>query len=259
MDAAPSERHAPPRVLAALAPRTLGLARERADGAHPYLVTPRHTASARRTLGDGRCLAPEQGFVLEPDPARARAIARKHLEPYLAIENYRRSWLRDGFDVDDLAWRRQRPPGRRARGVGRAERRAEPHRTPLRGRRRPRRATGLRSANQCNNFGASPARSSCESLATSGIARQCRAFCVAAPRPRERPLRPRPLRQPTEPSNVSPLGRSYASARSRDGRLLIGRSQPLDRKCPDSPKRIRVASLSSPDVPSPRCKPEPYR
>ncbi len=51
----------------------------------------------------GKVLAPEQGFVLEPDPGRARALARRHLEPYLAMENYRRSWLRDGFDVGDLA------------------------------------------------------------------------------------------------------------------------------------------------------------
>ena len=103
MDAAQAGREAPPRVLAALGPKMLELARERAAGAHPYLTTPRHTAAARRTLGDGRFLAPEQAFVLESGPARARAIARKHLEPYLALENYRRSWLRDGFRDDDLS------------------------------------------------------------------------------------------------------------------------------------------------------------
>ena len=41
----------PPTVLAALGPRMLGLARDRTAGAHTYLVTPAHTASARATLG----------------------------------------------------------------------------------------------------------------------------------------------------------------------------------------------------------------
>ncbi|CAA9510062.1 MAG: Coenzyme F420-dependent N5,N10-methylene tetrahydromethanopterin reductase and related flavin-dependent oxidoreductases, partial [uncultured Solirubrobacteraceae bacterium] len=39
-----------PRVLAALGPKMLELARERAQGAHPYLVTPAHTATAREVL-----------------------------------------------------------------------------------------------------------------------------------------------------------------------------------------------------------------
>jgi probable F420-dependent oxidoreductase len=48
-------------------------------------------------------LAPEQAFVLEADPRRARALARKHLEPYLRFDNYRQSWLRQGFGDSDLA------------------------------------------------------------------------------------------------------------------------------------------------------------
>ena len=58
----------PPRVLAALGPRMLALAAQRTDGAHPYLVTPEHTAVARAALGDGPLLAPEQTVVLETDP-----------------------------------------------------------------------------------------------------------------------------------------------------------------------------------------------
>jgi len=41
----------PPRVLAALGPKMLALAAERAQGAHPYLVPPEHTAKAREQLG----------------------------------------------------------------------------------------------------------------------------------------------------------------------------------------------------------------
>ena len=47
----------PPRVLAALGPRMLALAAERAQGAHPYLVTPEHTAklAALSALTAGSC------------------------------------------------------------------------------------------------------------------------------------------------------------------------------------------------------------
>ena len=44
---------APPRVLAALGPKMLELARDRAQGAHPYLVTPEHTARTRTSPGPG--------------------------------------------------------------------------------------------------------------------------------------------------------------------------------------------------------------
>ena len=90
-----------PRVLAALAPKMLELARERSDGAHPYLVTPEHTRRAREALGAAKLLAPEQAFVLETDPARARELGRAHLERYIKAENYVRSWLLLGFEEED--------------------------------------------------------------------------------------------------------------------------------------------------------------
>jgi probable F420-dependent oxidoreductase len=89
------------RILGALGPKMLELARDRACGAHPYLVTPAHTASARALLGDA-ALAPEQGFVIERDPDRARTIARDHLRTYLRLENYRTSWRRLGFSDQDF-------------------------------------------------------------------------------------------------------------------------------------------------------------
>ena len=107
MDAArygpPPPAEALPRVLAALRPRMLGLARDRTHGAHPYLTTPRHTARAREVLGAGPVLAPEQGFVLDTDPARARAVAREHLAPYLKLPNYVNSWREEGFEDADVA------------------------------------------------------------------------------------------------------------------------------------------------------------
>jgi len=64
----PAER----RCLAALGPKMLDLAAARTAGSHPYLVTPQHTAQARERMGPAALLAPEQGVILETDPARAR-------------------------------------------------------------------------------------------------------------------------------------------------------------------------------------------
>ena len=90
------------RVLAALGPRMLELARDRAAGAHPYFVTPEHTARARAILGDG-LLAPEQAVLLETDSVRAREIARTHVSVYLRLPNYTNNLLRLGFSDEDVA------------------------------------------------------------------------------------------------------------------------------------------------------------
>ena len=92
MDAAPFMA-APPvaepqRVLAALGPKMLGLARDRTAGAHPYFVPPEHTVLARATLGEGPLLAVEQAVVFETDPVRAREVARSHTRIYTGLPNY---------------------------------------------------------------------------------------------------------------------------------------------------------------------------
>jgi probable F420-dependent oxidoreductase len=93
----------PRRVLAALGPKMLALAAERADGAHPYFVTPEHTARAREVLGRGPVLATEQAAVLETDPAEARRVAREHMAIYLGLPNYVNNLKRLGFTDDDIA------------------------------------------------------------------------------------------------------------------------------------------------------------
>ena len=91
------------RVLAALGPKVLAVARDRTAGAHPYLTTPHHTREARGILGDGPLLAPEQKVVLDTDVERARAIGRdKVSNPYLKLTNYRNNLLREGFTEQDL-------------------------------------------------------------------------------------------------------------------------------------------------------------
>ena len=94
---------APPRVLAALGQRMLELARDRSEGAHPYLTPPAHTERARQILGGAPLLAPEQALVLEAEPRQARVTARRYLEGYLRLPNYRANLERLGYDEEDLA------------------------------------------------------------------------------------------------------------------------------------------------------------
>jgi probable F420-dependent oxidoreductase len=102
LDAAPEPPPQDERVIAALGPRMLRLSRDRAAGTHPYLSTPDHTRDAREAVGPGKIVAPEQGIVLETDPARARELARGFVERYLTLPNYFRQWLRYGYTEDDL-------------------------------------------------------------------------------------------------------------------------------------------------------------
>jgi probable F420-dependent oxidoreductase len=92
-----------PIVLAALRPRMLALAAERAQGAHPYFVPPEHTARAREILGPDKILAPEQKVLLCTDPAKARAVARANMKIYAGLPNYQNNlkWL--GYTDADFA------------------------------------------------------------------------------------------------------------------------------------------------------------
>jgi probable F420-dependent oxidoreductase len=106
MDTAPyavaGEEPPAPRVVAALGPKMLEVARDHAQGAHPYLVTPQHTAQARERLGPGPVLAVEQAVVLDEDLEEWERRAQWHLEIYTGLPNYRNSWLRQGFTEDDF-------------------------------------------------------------------------------------------------------------------------------------------------------------
>jgi len=91
------------RVLAALGPRMLALARDRAAGAHPYFVPVEHTARAREILGEGPVLAPEVTVVLERDPTMARGLARTFTAGYLTLPNYANNLRTLGYSEDDVA------------------------------------------------------------------------------------------------------------------------------------------------------------
>jgi probable F420-dependent oxidoreductase len=91
-------------VLSALGPRMLELARDRASGAYPYLVTPDWVASARKILGDEPQLAVLLDVIPEPDPARAREIVRAGSTGFLAgVPGYAANFRRMGFGDDDIA------------------------------------------------------------------------------------------------------------------------------------------------------------
>jgi len=91
-----------PTVIAALGPKMLELAREQTDGAHPYFVSPEHTAMARDILGPDKMLCVEQKIILEEDPSRARELARPVASIYAGLPNYRNNWLRMGLTEEDF-------------------------------------------------------------------------------------------------------------------------------------------------------------
>ena len=92
-------------VLAALGPRMLALAAERTRGAHPYNVTPEHTARAREIVGPDAWLCVEQKVCLTNEVSRARDVAAQTLGMYMALPNYRNNWLSLGFSEDELGER----------------------------------------------------------------------------------------------------------------------------------------------------------
>jgi probable F420-dependent oxidoreductase len=85
------------RLLAALGPRMLELARARTSGAYPFLITPVYTSEARALLGPDKLLAVSHMVVATTDAERARAIAREPLGFFTGIPGYAASLRRQGF------------------------------------------------------------------------------------------------------------------------------------------------------------------
>lgn len=103
LDAADRPLSPDDRVLAALGPKMLQLARDRAAGVHPYNVTPEHTRLAREAVGPDKLVLTELAVALAPDAETGRALGRRHLEHYLALPNYTNNLRRLGFDDADLS------------------------------------------------------------------------------------------------------------------------------------------------------------
>jgi probable F420-dependent oxidoreductase len=100
-----SEPPVPPsrRILAALGPRKLELARDRAAGAVLLLVTPDYTRTARSILGPQATLVVSQMAVLGTNTDRAREAARGPLRFLSGVAGYQASFSRMGFTAGDIA------------------------------------------------------------------------------------------------------------------------------------------------------------
>jgi probable F420-dependent oxidoreductase len=90
------------RILAALGPRKLELARDRSAGAVPLLVTPAYTTYARGILGEESTLIISQMIVLDTDARRARETARTPLRFLSGVRGYRANFARMGFTGSDI-------------------------------------------------------------------------------------------------------------------------------------------------------------
>jgi probable F420-dependent oxidoreductase len=91
------------RVLAALRPKMLGLARDRAAGVHPYFVPVEHVARAREILGADALIAVELAVVLDTDASSARETGRRHTAIYVNLPNYTNNLREFGYGDDDFA------------------------------------------------------------------------------------------------------------------------------------------------------------
>lgn len=100
---APQPKHEPPIVLAALLPKMLQLAATETHGTHTYFMPPEQTAMARAVIGPDKWLCVEQAVLLEVDPARARAAARKYMGFYLQGGHYQAVLRTVGFTDADFA------------------------------------------------------------------------------------------------------------------------------------------------------------
>jgi probable F420-dependent oxidoreductase len=91
------------RLLAALGPRKLELARDRSAGAILLLVTPAYVGTARQILGDQATLVVDQMLVADTDVARARQTARRPLRFLSGLPGYQASFARMGFTDREIA------------------------------------------------------------------------------------------------------------------------------------------------------------
>ncbi len=78
-----------------------------ADGVHPYLVTPEHTARARAAVGD-KFVGVEQAVVLGQSREEFLNRAHVHLGFYTGLENYTQQLASAGIHRRGLRARRLR-------------------------------------------------------------------------------------------------------------------------------------------------------
>ncbi len=110
MSAAAEEFPSPvpfPRVLAAVGPKMLELARELTDGAHPFAQPFEHTPYSREILGPDKLLIPTHSVLLGDREQARKSVARDiGLMKQYGIPHYFKGWKRLGYtdaDIDDVS------------------------------------------------------------------------------------------------------------------------------------------------------------
>ncbi len=92
-----------PRVLAAVGPKMLELARDRTHGAHPFAQPVGHTPYAREILGPDKLLIPEHAVLLgDREDARANVAKNVGLMKRYKIQHYVEGWKRLGYTDADI-------------------------------------------------------------------------------------------------------------------------------------------------------------
>jgi probable F420-dependent oxidoreductase len=106
MSAAEKEFPSPvpfPRILAAVGPKMLELARELTDGAHPFAQPIEHTPYAREILGPDKLLIPVHSVLLgDREQARASVATSIELTKQYNIPHYVKGWKRLGYTEADI-------------------------------------------------------------------------------------------------------------------------------------------------------------
>jgi probable F420-dependent oxidoreductase len=102
IDAAPRPVPVSRRILGALGPKMVEVAAARAAGWHPFMVTPDYSLHHRASVGAVPVIAPHQAVVLESEPGRARAAARRGLGMFIGFPAYQANLRRLGFTDADL-------------------------------------------------------------------------------------------------------------------------------------------------------------
>jgi len=100
---APAPRREPPVVLAGMMPKMLHLAVTETQGTLTYFTTTEQVSQVREALGLNPWLCAIQAVLLEPDAPKARGLARRYMQTYLAIDHYVHRLKGLGFRDEDFA------------------------------------------------------------------------------------------------------------------------------------------------------------
>ncbi len=107
MKAAPYSAPAPPYeapiVLAGMMPKMLNLAATATKGTLTYFTTTEQVRRVRAAIGPDPWLCAIQVVLLATDAAKARALARRYMKTYLAIDHYIHRLRGLGFGDEDFA------------------------------------------------------------------------------------------------------------------------------------------------------------